>query len=580
MNIIIPAFPSEYRKKMGFMTCVTDTYTYEDVSIYFTAGMDLSKKYVTSAYCFDLTKEKPYVSGFDASTVKEYHELIRTVMSNILAYDNAALNDYFNDIQPKLDIHERFELQKINEIYFMWKFLSGSSGSELDSSSACRVLSSFYSFYGIVDNKAAFLNRINGFWEKEIEKCRNGGYAPSVDVFNIVESHYPSFGDDDKRQAQRIWSFVLIYTVSDGNTDFCGKVFSGDHVNSELCADVFGYIARTYMGFIYRKDKNAGMKSVYETIIKTRIDPAAASNDGNVLFSALGSVIHEEDAFYDEMAYDRKDQYEVFSAGFMQFFEEPVAAKFKDAGLMRKFAVMKELKNYTYLNGADKRGIGSALGRAVYEHFHSSAFIPGVVAGITKDSIARMADDRKLITDLSREIEEYPELGNVDMIALFRRYCSITKGSKDISVIYELSDLVNKPDQQEMLRSWVSAFTKKFPDMVLDLFANSSCSIDNTGNMVYSIDYIGRDREQMLRELNRLIPDLETDCIRSEYKDLGLKAFREPTARFINDNFFDKSIDRKTLKENESMLKKFDKVKAIRSFDDGKEKKHKLFGKR
>jgi hypothetical protein len=587
MNVITPAFPSEYRKKMGFMTYVTDTYALEDVSIYFVSGMDLSRKFVNSAYCFDLTKDKPYVSGFEPSTVKEYQELIRTVIGNILSYDNEGLNAYYNDILPKLDSYGRFDLQKINEIFFMWKFLSGSAETaELDGKDACRVLSSFYSFYGIVDNKAAFLNRINGFWEKEIEKCRGGGYAPDIEVFDIVNKNYPSFGEDDKRQAQRIWSFALIYTVSNNDMTLFDKLFTFRYSGSDLVADVISYVVNIYVGFLYRRDKNAKMGEAYSKIVGGYIGSAAESSDASALFGVLGNVIRATDKFYDEMGYDKKDQYELFSASFIPCFEEPVAMRFRDAGLSRKFTVIEELKKYTYLIGD---GGESSLGRTVYEHFHSSAFLPGVISGFTNESISRMADDRKLVTDLSHELENFHELENVDIISLFQRYCGLICGSKDISVLYELDDLVNKPEQQDMLKNWVGIYTKKFPDIMLSLFANSSCMIDGKGNMVHSVDYIaafrqhfdniGHEREQMMRELNRLIPDLETDSTRTEYKDLGLAAYREPTAHFINDRFFDKSIDRKTLKDNESMLKRFDKVKSLREYADPKKQKHKRFGK-
>ena len=587
MNVLIPAFPSEYRKKIGFMSYASDTYTYEDVNIYFVSGMDLSRQYVNSAYCFDLTKEKPYVSGVDPSAVKEYHELIRAVIGNILSNDNASLNEYFNDILPKLDNYGRFDLQKINEIFFMWKFLSGSSEEEIASRDACRILSSFYNFYGIVDNKAAFLNRINGFWEKEIEKCRNGGYAPDIEVFSIVNRNYPTFGEDDKRQAQRIWSFVLIYTVSNGDTAIFDRLMSYEYEGSELVADVIGYILQIYIGFLYRKDRNAKMGDAYAKIIGGYIKTAAESKDGKMILGALRRVIEATDTFYEEMGYDKKDQYELFSGHLIGFFEEPIAARFNDASLSRKFAVMAELKEYTC--PSEMSGDSGSLGRTVYEHFHSSAFIPSVLSGFTKESIAKMADDRKLITDLSHELENFHELENVEIIGLFQRFYGIIFGGKDISVIYELNDLVNKPEQQEMIKGWVSVFTKKFPDVMLSIFANSACSIDDKANMVYSVDYyaafkdyfenLERDREHMMRDLNRLIADLETDCTRAEYKVLGLAAYREPMSRFINDYFFDKSIDRRTRKDNESMLKKFERVKTMRSYSDGKDKKHKKFGK-
>lgn len=588
MDIMFPAFPAEYKKKLGFMTHVTDTYTYEDVLIYFVSGMDLSRQYVNGAYCFDLTKPKPYVSGFDESTVREYRDLIRTVMGNILSYDNEALNECYDDILPKLDDYSRFDLQKINEIYYMWRFISGTDDADPDPASSCRIISSFYDFYNIVDNKAAFNNRINGYWEREIAKCRNGGYCPSFDVFNIVNSHYSGFGEDDKRQAQRIWSFVLIYTVSDNNMSFCDRLFSPDYEGSGLAADIFAYIANIYIGFLQRKDTNEKMGSVYSRIVSGYVDAAATAGDHNKLFSALGKLIHAANAYYSEMALDTKDQYELFSKGLLVYFEKPVTSKFADAGLVRKFALLQDLKEQTYLCDPDERGIGTPLGRTIYDHFHQGSFIPGVVPSFTKENIARMADDRKTVTELTHCIEECPGLSNMDMVALFNRFSGIICGGKDISVLYELNDLVNKPDQQEALREWVGIYAKKYPDMVLSLFTNSSCEIDSTGNMKHNIDYmsaytsyyesIGRDREQMMRDLNRFIGELETDCTRPEYKELGLQAFKEPTSRFINTYFFDKALDRKTVKDNENLIKRFEKVKNIRSLGDQKEKRHGLFG--
>ena len=86
----------------------------------------------------------------------------------------------------------------------------------------------------------------------------------------------------------------------------------------------------------------------------------------------------------------------------------------------------------------------------------------------------------------------------------------------------------------------------------------------------------------MLRDLNRFIGDIEADMNRAEFKELGLASSREPTASFINFYFFDKSVNKKKVKEHEALLKRFDKVKAIRTAADGKgkEKKHKLFGKK
>ena len=591
MNILTPAFPAEYRKKMGFMTYVTDTYTYEDISIYFVSGVDLKRQYINSAYCFMLSGDEPYVSGIEASVVKEYHELIRTIMGNILSYDAPALNDYFNDILPKLDSYDRFSLEKINEIYYMSKFLSGSADTEIGKEDACRFISSFYSFYGIVDNKAAFLGRINSYWEKEIEKCKNGGYAPSVEVFSIINSHYPSFGEDDKRQAQRIWSFVLIYTLSADDTDIFDRIFSYEYDGSELVADVYKYIIYIYAGFLYRKDKNEKMGAVYDRIAQGYVKSVSSGNESTKLFNALKYTIEMTERFYDEMGYDKKNEYDLFAEKFLGYFKGEIAARFTNAGMMKKFELIRELKNYTYLAGADEHGTGCELGRAVYEHFHSSCFISGVMAGFTGGSIAKIAEDRKLMTDLSREIENYPELANIEIISLFQRFCGIVAGSRDMSMMYELDNLVNKPDQQKTITGWVGIYCGKFPELILSLFANSSCQLGSGGSISHSIDYtnafrtyyesINRDSEQMMREINRFIGDMDSNISRSDFKDLNLAAYKEPTLRFIEEYFFDKSaLDRKKVKENEALLKRFDKIKALRASADGKDKKHKLFGKK
>ena len=583
MNILIPAFPAEYRKKMGFMTHVTETYAYEDINIYFVTGINLSKQFVSGAYCFDLSGDKAYVSGFEASTVKQYIELIRTVMSNILSYDSPALNEYLNDILPKLDPCDRFSLEKINEIYFMWKFLSGSAEEDISGDTACRIIASFYDFYGIVDNKAKFLNRINGYWEKEIEKCKAGGYAPSIDIYAIINRHYPSFGEDDKRQAQRIWSFVLIYTLSAGNTDIYDRIFTYEYYGSELTADIYRYILYIYVGFLYRKDSNAKNAAVYDKIVRGYISAAASDNDPGRLYAALKDAIDTTDRFYGEMALDRKTEYDLFASAFLGIFRETIAGRINDAGMSRKFAVMQELRSHIY-------GSEETLGRGIYDYFHSSCFIPGVMAGFTNESISKIAADRKTLTELSRSIEDYPELENVETISLFNRYCGIISGNRDLALLFELNDLVNKPEQQKLITGWVGIYCEKEPDLILSVLANSGCSIGSGGAICYTVDYesayrsyyngINRDTEQMMRDLNRFIGDIEAVMNRAEYKELGLAAFKEPTLRFINANFFDKSVDKKQVKENEARLKRYDRIRALRTAADPKEKKHKLFGRK
>ncbi len=587
MNIILPALPAEYKKKLGFMTYVTDTYTYEDISVYFVSGMDLSKQFINGAYLFDLSKEKPFVSGVDASALKEYYDLIRALLSNILSYDEPSLNEYYNAILPKMDEYSRFDLQKINEIYFMWKFLSGSSDEDVDDSIVCSIISSFYDFYDIVDNKAAFLNRINGYWEREIEKCKAGGYAPGIDIYNVIDSRYPGFGEDEKRQAQRIWSFAVIYTMSNHDDSIYGKIFSMEYQGSELAADVFRYIARIYVGFLYRKDSNTQMAAAYDSIIGGCVRTAAEQPESKLLFILLGTLIKETDAYYDEMAIDKNGQYALFSANLLRFFEEPVSARFNDAGLQRKFALLADLRKYTNAEN-------SSLGRTVSDHFRSGCFMPGVASAFNNISITRMADDRKVVTDLANALEDFPELESIPIIALFRRYSGIINTRPSLGLLYEFNELVNKPDDQEMLREWVGIYNRKYPDLMLSLLANTRCKMGEGGGIAYRTDYkkaysdyftaSGNETETMMRDLNRFIGDAETAVSRPEYKDLGLASFREPTAEFINETFFDKSLDRKTLKENESMLKRYDKIRNIRlsAAADAKEQKkqHKLFGKK
>ena len=578
MNILIPAFPAEYKKKMGFMTHVTDTYAYEDVSIYFTDTMDLSRQFINGGYIFDLTKSKPYVSGIEASAVKEYFELLRTVMGNILSFDTPALNGFYDDIQPKLDESDRFSLSKVNEIYYMWRFLSGTAGSDPDSAAAARIISSFYDFYGMVDNKAAFLNRINGYWEHEIEKCRQGGYAPGIEVFNIIDRHYPTFGEDDKRQAQRIWSFVLIYTLTNNDPSFLDKLFTVEYESSELVADIYKYVLYAYAGFVNRRDSNAKAAAVYERIISAYI--RMKQTDGNYckLFTALKDTIEGVDRFYTETRTNRKNEYDLFAGKFLIYFEDGISGALNDAGMMRRFSMIKELKDTIYAT--------CELGMSVYQHFHGG-FISGVALGFTADSVTKMADDRQALFDALKHIEAYPELGNVDMIALFQRYCELLNKPKDITSLYELTKLVNKPEQQKAFTGWIEIYTRKYPELALSILANTECRIGDGASIVYDIDFmkaytqyydnIGRDDETILRDINRLIGEIETFIHNGEHKELGLGTYKDPTIRFLNAYLFDKAADKKRFKENEARLKRFDKVKQIRS---SVETKHKMFGKK
>ena len=167
---------------------------------------------------------------------------------------------------------------------------------------------------------------------------------------------------------------------------------------------------------------------------------------------------------------------------------------------------------------------------------------------------------------------------------------AIINGTRDLAVLHELSELVNKPDQQEMLTGWVKIYCSANPELAMSLFANTRCRIDDKGVMVYDIDFfntfkmyyedIGRDNEQMMHELNQFTGELETDSNRAEYKDLGFSAYKEPASRFINTYFFDKTADKKAYKENEARLKKYDRIRFLRTLIPANDKKHKLFGKK
>lgn len=587
MNIILSGLPAEYKKKLGFMTYVTDTGTFENISVYFVSGMDIKKQSGSGAYIFDLSGEKPFVSGVETSPLTEYQDLIRALLRNILSYEEPSLNEFYNAILPNTDVNSRFDLQKINEIYFMWKFLSGSCEEEVDNSIVCSIISSFYEFYDIVDNKASFMNRINGYWEREIEKCKAGGYAPDIEIFNIVNKRYHNFGEDLKRQAQRIWSFIIIYTMSNNDTGIYSRIFSAEYQGSELAADIYRYIVRAYVGFLCRHDSNARMAKAYDSIVSGCVNTSLHIDNKSMLFIQLGMLIKETDTYYEEMVLDKNSQYGLFSANILKYFEEPVAERFNDAGLQRKFGLMSELKKYTNAEN-------SSLGRTVSDHFRNGCFLPGAHAAFNNINIIRMADDRKTVTELSAALDEYPELESIDIIALFRRYSNIINTRPTLAVLYELNELVNKPDDQDMLREWVGIYSRKYPDLMLSLLANTACKMSAGGGIAYRTyykkaysDYFaasGNDTEQMMRDLNRFIADVETAAPRPEFKDLGLASFRDPTAEFINETFFDKSLDRKTVKENESMLKRYDKIRTLRTSAaaDAKEQKkqHKLFGKK
>ncbi|MCR4780167.1 MAG: hypothetical protein K5876_03625 [Ruminiclostridium sp.] len=585
MNILIPAFPAEYRKKMGFMTHVTDTYMYEDISIYFVTGIDLSKEFINGAYCFDLYVGKPYVGGFDTSATREYSDLIRTIMGNILGYDEPSFNDYCNAILPKTDPDDRYSIDKLNEIYFMWKFLSDSSEEDVDSETACSIISSFYDFCDIVDNKAAFINRINGYWEHELAKCRAGGYAPGTDVFDIIEARYPNFSREEKLNARRIWSFFVIYTVTDGTETLFEHIITPPHVDSRLVAAIFRYITRTYVNFIWRKDSNAKSAEAYDKMMRGFVRAAAADPDESRMFSVLKLLIKETDGFFSEMGIDMNSQYQLFSTAFFGYFESSIAQRFKDAGLARKFVLLDDLR--TQVASPD-----SPLSNTVCDHFKSSFFMPAVMESFTDENIKKMAADRKTVTELANALDDYPELGMVDSIRLFRRFNDVITGKRELSLMYELNELVNKPESQETVAGWIQIYNKKEPELLLSLVAHTRCKIGSGGSILYRTYYedaykefyenIGMDNDRMMRELNRFIADAELLLTHPEYQALGLASFREPTAEFVNEHFFDKSINRKTLKENEALLKRYDKVKSLRAeaAADAKDKKKKMFGKK
>ena len=578
MNILIPAFPTEYKKKMGFMTHVTDTRTSDNISIYFTDSIDLSRQQANGGFLFDLRKEKPLVSGIENASVKEYYELLNAVIANILSYEYPALNGFYDDIQPKLDERERFSLPKIKDIFCMWKILSGKGSDTAGSADICRIISSFYDISGIVDNRAAFLSRINGYWENEIRKCREGGYSPDIGVFDVIDRHYASFSDDDKRQAQRIWSFALIYSLAAGDNGLFDGVFTAEHADSALSGDIYSYVIYTYVGFITRRDSSKKTAAVYDRIISGYI--TMSENCGNYfrLFVALKNTVTAMDRFYAETGEDRRNEYDIFTSKFLPYLEKGINTIFSDAGLMRRFILIKELKDTIYGTGE--------LGISVYQHFHSS-FIRSVASDFSAAMVTKMADDRKALTEISSRIEMYPELGSVDMIALFQRYCTLINRPRDLLSLHELDKLVNKPGQQKAFTGWVDIYSRKYPELALSVLANTKCRIGDGASIDYDIDFmkaykdhydnIGNDDEAVMHDISRLITEVESNSARSEYRELGLGSFREQTVSFVNTYLLDRSADKRRAKENEARLKRFDKIKQLREQTDSKRK---LFGKK
>ncbi len=586
MDIIIPAFPKEYKKKLGFMTYVTDTYAIEDVLVYFVNGIDLTREFINSAYCFVLGGEKPFVSGFDSGAVKEYRSLIRTVMSNILAYDCTGFNDCCNDIQPKLDDIQRYDTSYINDIYFMWTFLSGSAEDEITTETACRTLSSFYNFYSIVDNKAEFLSRINGFWEKELEKCRKGRYSPDIEIFRIVDKHYDSFGDEDKVKASRIWSYILVYSAANGNTVLADKLLTDEFMNSPLMNDTFCRLAYLYSDNLRNESSNPQTSETYDRLIWKYVQ---ACDKSGRLFSALERLIRTVDSYYDDSHLEKNDEYALFVKGFIGYFDEKITKMFADATISSKFTILSDLRKHTCFVEKAENGmeIENMIGMSVFERFRTGAFIPAMATGFTRDSIMRIADNRNIAEDIARKIDEIPGLENVEMAALFRRFCGVMTGRRDITLLHEMDALVNKPGNQTTIKEWVGKYAEKNPDLMLYIFTNTECVIDNKGNISYNIDYtnayneyfavVKRDVEVFMRELSRFIGDMEAAILRRENENLNLGAYREPTARFINGNFLDKSaLIKRNVKENEAIIKKYDRIKALLSSTDSK---HRRFGR-
>ena len=76
-----------------------------------------------------------------------------------------------------------------------------------------------------------------------------------------------------------------------------------------------------------------------------------------------------------------------------------------------------------------------------------------------------------------------------------------------------------------------------------------------------------------MRDINRLIPEIEQYSSREEYRNFGLSAYKEPAARFLNTYLLDRSADKKRAKENESNLRRYENVRTLLASVDTRHKK-------
>ena len=572
MNAVIPALPAVYRKRLGFMTCVTEPMKCEGISVCFTSGVDLASIPGDKLYCFDVSGGDAIVKGADPADVKAHLDLIRAVMGNILSFDQPSLVGFFDDVLE--DSPDGIGISALEKAFGLWRTVSGAGSKAPDAA----TISSLYELAGNSENKAAFQNLINGFWERETEKCKAGGYSTGIEMFDAVNRLYPDLDDEERRRMQRTWSFILIYTLQNGNTALYDGIFSPQYESSELVKAVSGYVIYLYIGFLSRGDKTSAMSAACGKVTEGYIKKAA-DGDSEKLFALLGRIIQIVSRYYAEMGLSKSREYDVFSSGLLVYFDEPVAKALNVKDLFARFSMLRVLNESISGKGA--------LGKTVFDHFYRSVFVPGFSEELTSEYVEGIVKDRKKMFDLSKLIDNYPELGNLENVSLYQRLCDIIIGKRDLSILFSLEEYVNKPELQKRLVNWIRVYNLEYPEFILSILANMSCSIGDGGNMTYEIDYTAaytmffeatdHDREQMLRELNRFIPEAEAAILKPDYKKLGLAAFREPTAVFVNENFFAKSIDRKTVKDNENLLKRFDKVKAIRAYADPK--KNKRFGK-
>ncbi len=581
MNIIIPAFPAEYRKKLTFMTHVTDTSVIKGIRIYFTDNIDSKSLTDTDGYCFDLSRSKLYASGVSVSDVKEYKQLLRAVIVNIFSYSEPSLNEFFNDILPKLDETERFSLKKMKDLFGIWQELSVHDKKEQDGTDQAAVVSSFYELSDIVDDKSKFLGSINKYWENEVIRCKSGGYAPDIKTFDIINSRYPSFDAAARHQTQKIWGSLMIYSAAGGNTTLTDEIFSQKYAGSELVSDIYGYVLSSYIGTLVHRSKktgDSGGSDAFGKVIAAYASMIASSTDTSKIFAALKDAIERTDRCYAEMKANKNNEYDVFSSGILVNFEAPINTKLTDAGMMRRFNVIGELKETIY-------GV-SELGITVFEHFRSN-FVSSMATCVTGDSVLKMSDDRKALSDLIERIEEYPELGGIETIAMLQRYWDFINTPREITSVTELNRMVNKPEHQKAFTGWIANYCKKYPELMSSVIANASCHIGDGANIVYEIDFsnafsshydnINHDDDAMMRDINRLIPEIEQYSKREEYKGLGISSYKEPAARFIITNLLDRSADKKRAKENEANLRRYDNVgNLLASFDN----KYKKYGKK